>query len=119
MKPVKIQNILPKIKWSSFMCFYTIWAIILHILYLNGKIGNTYPIALFVFLCSQIMAMINPKYPYIIPFEVLFHIIPLFIIPVSFENIDYLVYSFFLYLILINEYSIKLYIDPLKYLTKK
>ena len=119
MELVKIKKILSNIKWSRFLCFYTLWASVLHIMYLNGYIGNTYPIAVFVFLCSQIIAIINPKYPYIIPFEVLFHIIPLFIIPVSFENTDYLVYSFLLYLILVNKDSIKLYINPVKYLTNK
>ncbi len=37
------------------------WATLLHILYLKGYIGNTFPIALFVFICSQTLALINPR----------------------------------------------------------
>jgi hypothetical protein len=113
-----MKEYLYKIKWSRFICFYTIWALILHILYLKGYIGNTFPIALFVFVMSQTIALINPKYPYVIPFEFLFHFLPLLIIPVSFENTDYLVFTFILYLILINTNSIKLYNDPIKFLIK-
>lgn len=111
-------NILSKIKYSRFLCFYTIWAFFLHILYLKGYIGNTFPIALFVFICSQVIALISPKYPYVIPFELFFHFLPLFIIPVSFENVNYLVYSFITYLILINTSSILVYNDPIKFLIK-
>lgn len=118
MNTHNILKILKKIKWNRFVCFYTIWATLLHILYLQGHIGNTFPIALFVFICSQIIAFINPKYPYILPFEIIFHIIPLFIIPISFEHTEYLVYSFFLYLIILNTDAIKLYDNPLRYITE-
>lgn len=111
-------NLLSKIKYNRFICFYTIWAFFLHILYLKGYIGNTFPIALFVFICSQTIAIINPKYPYILPFEIFFHFLPLFIIPISFKNVDYLVLSFIVYLLVINKYSINVYLDPIKFLIK-
>jgi len=113
-----MKEYISKIKWSKFLCFYTIWATMFHILYLKGYIGNTFPIALFVFIASQAIALINPKYPYILPFEIIFHILPLFIIPISFEHTDYLVLSFILYLILINTESFKVYTNPIKFLIK-
>jgi len=109
---------LKHIKWSRFICFYTIWAFIMHLLYIYGYIGNTFPIALFVFILSQTIAVINPKYPYVLPFEIFFHFLPLLIIPVSFEHLDYLVLSFILYLLLINTRSIQVYINPIKFLKK-
>ena len=113
-----MKEYLSKIKWSSFICFYTIWALMFHILYFKGYIGNTFPIALFVFVMSQTIALVNKKYPYIIGFEFLFHFLPLIIIPVSFEHTDYLVLTFILYLILINTDSFKLYNNPIKFLIK-
>ena len=113
-----MKEFLSKIKWNKFLCFYTIWATILHILYLKGYIGNTFPIALFVFVCSQVIAFINPKYPYIVPFEFLFHFLPLFIIPISFEHTNYLVYSFLIYIILINTKAFQIYLNPIKFLIK-
>jgi hypothetical protein len=113
-----MKEFLSKIKWNKFLCFYTIWATILHILYLKGYIGNTFPIALFVFVCSQVIAFINPKYPYIVPFEFLFHFLPLFIIPISFEHTNYLVYSFLIYIILINTKALQIYLNPIKFLIK-
>jgi hypothetical protein len=113
-----MKEYLFKIKYSRFICFYTIWAMFLHILYLKGYIGNTFPIALFVCICSQVIAFINPKYPYFLPFEFLFHFLPLLIIPVSFENVNYLVYSFLLYLLVINTNSLKVYLNPVKFLIK-
>ncbi len=109
-------NLLSKIKYSRFLCFYTLWALVLHILYYKGIIGNTFPIALFVLICSQVIAFMNPKYPYIVPFEFIFHFLPVLLIPVSFENVNYLVYSFIFYLILINTNSILVYINPIKFL---
>ena len=61
-----MKEYISKIKWSKFLCFYTIWAILFHILYLKGYIGNTFPIALFVFICSQVIALVEPKYPYVV-----------------------------------------------------
>jgi len=113
-----MREYLSKIKWHKFLCFYTIWAFVFHILYLKGYIGNTFPIAVFVFVCSQVIALVNPKYPYVLPFEFFFHFLPLFIIPVSFEHVDYLVLSFILYLVLINTDSFKLYLNPIKFLIK-
>ena len=113
-----MKEYISKIKFHRFLCFYTIWAFVFHILYLKGYIGNTFPIALFVFVCSQVIAFINPKYPYVIPFEFFFHFLPLFLIPVSFENVDYLVLSFIIYLVLINTESFKVYLDPIKFLIK-
>jgi|LakMenE18May11ns_1017448.scaffolds.fasta_scaffold9363412_1 hypothetical protein len=113
-----IKKYLSKIKYHKFLCFYTIWALFLHFLYYKGYIGNTFPIALFVLICSQIIAYINPKYPYFVPFEFLLHFLPVILIPVSFENTDYLVLSFLLYIILINKNSIKLYTDPISFLIK-
>lgn len=107
------------IKWHRFIYFYTIWAFILHFLYYKGIIGNTFPIALFVFICSQIIAIVNPKYPYVVPFEIIFHFIPLLIIPVSFLHTEYLVYTFLLYLIFSNTKSFNVYIDPINFLLKK
>ena len=107
-----------KIKWYRFIYFYTIWAFVLHILYYKKIIGNTFPIALFVFICSQAIAIVNPKYPYIIPFEIVFHFIPILLIPVSFEHTDYLVYTFLLYLIFSNTKSFSVYNDPIKFLVK-
>ena len=114
-----MKGYLSKIKFSRFVFLYTIWATVLHILYLKGYIGNTFPIALFVFICSQILSIINPRYPYIIPLEILFHFLPLFIIPVSFEHTDYLAYSFLLYVIISNTNTFKSYIEPIKFLTTK
>ena len=113
-----MKEYLSKIKWNKFLCFYTIWATLLHILYLKGYIGNTFPIALFVFVCSQTLALINPIYPYILPLEFLFHFLPILIIPVSFEHVDYLVLSFILYLVLINTNSFKLYLNAINFITK-
>jgi len=113
-----MREYLSKIKWHKFLYFYTIWAFVFHILYLKGYIGNTFSIAVFVFVCSQVMALVNPKYPYILPLEFIFHFLPLFIIPVSFEHVDYLVLSFILYLALINTDSFKLYLNPIKFLIK-
>jgi hypothetical protein len=111
-----MYNYIHKIKWNKFLCFYTIWAFILHLLYFKGYIGNTFPIALFVFICSQVIAVINPKYPYVLPFEFFFHFLPLFIIPISFEHNEYLVLSFILYLLLVNTDSFRLYLNPIKFL---
>jgi hypothetical protein len=108
-----------KIKWHRFIYFYTIWAFVLHILYYKGVIGNTFPIALFVFVCSQIIAIVNPIHTYVIPFEIVFHFIPLLLIPVSFEHTEYLVYTFLLYLIFSNTKSFSVYIDPINFLVKK
>jgi hypothetical protein len=105
-----------KLKFRKFIYLYTIWAFVLHILYLNGYIGNTFPIALFVFVCSQILVLINPIYPYYLPFELFFHFLPLFIIPVSFEHVDYLVLSFIAYLIIVNSLSFNIYINLIKFL---
>lgn len=113
-----MKECLKKIKFSKFLCFYTLWALILHILYYKGLIGNTFPIAFFVFICSQVIAFINPKYPYSIPFEFVFHFLPLLLIPISFENVNYLVYSFLLYIILVNTNSFLLYTNPIKFLLK-
>ena len=114
-----MYNCIHKIKYNRFLCFYTIWASVLHLLYFRGYIGNTFPIALFVFISSQVIAFINPKYPYVLPFELFFHILPLFIIPVSFEHNEYLVLSFILYLSLVTTDSFRLYLDPIKFLTQK
>jgi hypothetical protein len=54
----------------------------------------------------------------VLPFEIFFHFLPLLIIPVSFEHLDYLVLSFILYLLLINTRSIQVYINPIKFLKK-
>lgn len=116
---MKLKEIFSKIKWSRFICLYTMWATLLHILYLKGYIGNTFPIALFVFICSQTLALINPRYPYILPLEFLFHFLPILIIPVSFERVDYLVYSFLIYIVLMNMDSLKLYSDPIRFLFSK
>ena len=114
---MKYLNI--KKKWHRFIYFYTIWAFVLHILYYKKIIGNTFPIALFVFICSQIIAIINPKYTYVIPFEIIFHFIPILLIPVSFEHTDYLVYTFLLYLVISNTKSFSVYNDPIGFLIKK
>jgi len=108
-----------KIKWYKFIYLYTIWAFVLHILYYKKIIGNTFPIALFVFICSQLIAIVNPIYQYVLPFEIIFHFIPLLIIPVSFEHTEYLVYTFLLYLIFSNTKLFNVYMDPIKFLTTK
>ena len=108
---------LNQIKYTRFMCFYTIWALFLHFLYYKGYIGNTFPIAVFVLICSQVIAIVNPNYPYIVPFEFVLHFLPVILINCSFENTNYLVYSFLLYIILINSMSFTIYINPIKFLT--
>lgn len=109
-----------KINWFKLFHFYSTWGLISHVLYYFNIIGNTFPIATFILVASQIFLFIYPGYIYIMKinwiYEFIFHYIPIILIKPNFSNMKYLCISVMIYAILFNFKIIDIYKDPLKYI---
>lgn len=105
---------------QKYFHFYSVISFILHLLYLFNFIGNTYPIALFILICSQFLLFIFPGYINFMKinwyYEFILHWLPVFIIKYDFTNINYLYLSLLLYIIVFNKKICVIYADPIKYL---
>jgi hypothetical protein len=105
----------------KYLHFYSIIAIILHLLYFLNIIGNTYPIALFVLVISQILLLFCPGYIYMygckyILVDIILHWMPYIVIKEDYTNTNYLLYSLILYLIIFGNKVIRIYKNPLTYI---
>lgn len=100
--------------------FYSIWGLIFHILFFMNIIGNTFPIALFILIGSQILLFIYPAYIKTITinwfYEFILHYAPVMLLKPDFSNMKYLYFSALIYTIIFNVKIIDIYKDPLRYL---
>lgn len=107
----------------KYLHFYSFVALILHLLYFLNIIGNTYPIALFVLVVSQILLFIYPGYlhmygcKYLI-IDFVLHWIPYLLIKEDCTNTDYLTKSLIIYLIIFNYKIVEIYRNPIRFLNK-
>lgn len=111
----------------KFLCFYTSWAFIVHILYFFKLIKNTFIIALYTLIMSIFFSHIYPNYytkykkykniiKYILISDIIFHYLPVFVIPIDFNNMDYFYILTIVYIILFNVMIFKIYRDPYYYI---
>lgn len=118
------MNILYKLLY-----FYTFWAFVMHVLYFLKIIKNTFVIALFTLVGSVFLYHIYPNYykkyneydkikKYLIITDIIFHYLPVFIIPMDFSNINYFYMLTITYIILFNVTIFKTYKDPYKFMKK-
>jgi len=102
--------------------FYTIWGVIMHVLFFMKVIGNTFPIALFILIGSQLLLFIYPAYINTIKinwlYEFILHYLPVLMIKPDLSNIKYLYITAFLYTIIFNVKILEIYKDPISYLKK-
>ena len=109
-------------KYLKYLYFYSIWGLIFNLLYFFGIIGNTYPIALFILVFSQVMLFIYPSYITNKDikvnwfYEFFLHWLPILIITPSFLHINYLYMSLSLYIIIFNTKILTIYKNPIKFL---
>ena len=105
---------------KKYFHFYSVISFMLHLLYFIGLIGNTFPIALFVCIVSQIFLFVHPGYINKIKinwfYEFLFHWLPIILIKYDLSNMNYLYSSSLFYIVIMNKKIIIIYNDPLKYL---
>lgn len=118
--PTIMDIIMNKMSMFRLFHFYSIWGVIFHILFFMKIIGNTFPIALFILIGSQILLFIYPAYINTIKinwfYEFILHYAPVMLIKPDFSNIKYLYFSALLYTIIFNIKIIDIYKDPLRYL---
>lgn len=100
--------------------FYSIWGIVFHILFFMNIIGNTFPIALFILIGSQILLFIYPAYITSMKinwfYEFILHYAPVLLINPDFSNIKYLYLSALLYTSIFNVKILDIYKDPIRYM---
>jgi len=120
--PTIIDLITNKISTFRLFHFYSIWGLIMHVLFFMKQIGNTFPIALFILIGSQLLLFIYPAYINTIKinwfYEFILHYAPVIMIKPDFSNIKYLYLTAFLYTIIFNTKILEIYKDPLTYLYK-
>jgi len=94
----------------------------MHIMYFFNIIGNTFPIALFVLIISQIFLFIYPAYIKTIHvnwfYEFGLHWLPILLIKPSFEHMNYLYFTLLTYILAFNQHIVKIYKDPIEYLNE-
>jgi hypothetical protein len=110
-----------------FLCFFTAWAFVMHALHLGGLLPNTWPVAAFVFVVSQLFTWHAPGYASMYGgydggvtavVDVIGHWLPLFVVPmaVTTEGIVAFFFAGLIYLAVMGPASIgRLYSDPLEY----
>ena len=103
--------------------FYSVWALILHILSMkyHGVIGCTFTIAVFCWIVNNYFVFVWPKYlTWYTPKDVLvdfaLHWAPLFLLPVCWGGTKLLVVSFFVYLVVMGDSVWDAYSNPRAYL---
>ncbi len=106
-----------------YLHFYSVWSGLLHLMHLLDIIENTFPIAIFVFIISQIFLFIHPCYIRTMEInwinEFILHWLPILLIEPNFNNINYLYISFSVYSVIFNKNIIIIYKDPIGYLSNK
>jgi hypothetical protein len=121
--PTIIDLITNKISTFRLFHFYSIWGLIMHVLFFMKQIGNTFPIALFILIGSQLLLFIYPAYINTIKinwfYEFILHYAPVIMIKPDFSNIKYLYLTAFLYTIILNTKILEIYKDPISYLRYK
>lgn len=116
------MNILYKLLY-----FYTFWAFVMHVLYYLKIIKNTFIIALFTLVGSIFLFHIYPNYykkykneksitKYLFVIDIIFHYLPVFLIPINFDNMDYFYILTTIYIILFNFTIFKVYYDPYNFI---
>jgi hypothetical protein len=121
--PTIMDVITSQIYTFRLLHFYSIWGIILHVLFFMNIIGNTFPIALFILVGSQILLFIYPAYINNIKinwfYECILHYAPVLLIKSDFSNMKYLYISALLYTIIFNFKIIQIYKNPTQYMKEK
>jgi hypothetical protein len=106
---------------QKYFHFYSVWSIIIHIMYFLRLIKNTYPIALFVLTVSQFFLFIYPSYITIMKinwiYEFILHWLPIILIKPDYTNMNYLYASLLAYVIIFNTKIFTIYSNPIKYLS--
>lgn len=102
--------------------FYSVWSIFIHAMFFLDIIGNTFPIALFVLIVSQLFLFIYPgyiRYKYDISWlnEFVLHWLPILLIEPNFENMSYLYITLLAYFLTFNKKILNIYYDPIQYLS--
>lgn len=117
-----MMRINEEIKFIKYFHFYSVWSCLIHGMYFLNIIGNTFPIALFVLIISQIFLFVYPAYITYTSinwfYEFTLHWLPVFIITPSLNNTNYLYISLILYALIFNTNIFNIYKDPVKYLNE-
>lgn len=121
--PTIIDVLTSQISTFRLLHFYSIWGVILHVLFFMNIIGNTFPIALFILIGSQLLLFIYPAYINTIKinwvYEFILHYAPVLLIKPDFSNMKYLYITALLYTIIFNFKIIEIYKNPIQYMKEQ